>query len=196
MCIYTSTNTPAGYYVYAYLRKKDLTPYYIGKGHLARAWNKEHNVKVPNDINRIVIIESGLSDIGAFAIERRLIRWYGRKDLGLGILRNLSDGGEGATGPKSSKWKESASKNRTGSGNSFYGKTHNPELIKKWKSDPRRVKIGEANGFYGKQHSDEQRQKKREEKLAASKKMCYYCGKLVDPMNYGRWHDNNCKNKP
>ena len=189
MSIYSSSNPPPGYYVYVYLRKSDLTPYYVGKGHNDRAWRKEHNVKVPTEKFRIIIVESNLTDVGAFAIERRLIRWYGRKDLKKGILRNLTDGGEGATGPKSAKWKESASKNRKGSGNSFYGKKHSPES----KAKMGKSFFGEANGFFGKQHSPEQREKKRQEKLAAPKQLCYYCYKSTDPMNFARWHGDKCK---
>ena len=85
------------YYVYAYLRKSDLTPYYIGKGKDKR-YKGKHTVNIPPDDSHIVFLETHLTNVGACALERRYIKWYGRKDLGTSILRNLTDGGEGPEG--------------------------------------------------------------------------------------------------
>lgn len=88
------------YYVYAYLRSSNNTPYYIGKGKNNRAYDKHNHISTPKDKSKIVFLETNLSEIGALALERRYIRWYGRKNSGNGILLNMTDGGEGVSGYK------------------------------------------------------------------------------------------------
>ena len=85
------------YYTYAYLRE-DRTPYYIGKGSGGRAYKKERReFKPPKDKSRIIFLKQNLTEEEAFKHEIYMIAVFGRKDLGTGILRNLTDGGEGVS---------------------------------------------------------------------------------------------------
>jgi hypothetical protein len=108
------------FYVYAYLRENG-TPYYIGKGSKGRVFDRNtHTIKPPTDKNRIVFLETKLTNIGALALERRMIRWYGRIDIGTGILRNRTDGGDGSPGRQASE--EEKLKRYKGENNPMYGK--------------------------------------------------------------------------
>lgn len=78
------------FYTYAFLRE-DRTPYYVGKGCGRRAYR----TNLPND--RVLILKRNLTEDEAWKHETYMIFVFGRKDIGTGILRNLSDGGSGGS---------------------------------------------------------------------------------------------------
>jgi hypothetical protein len=85
---------PNRFYTYAYLRK-DRTPYYIGKGTGYRATRRgKRDIKPPKDKSRIIKLKQNLTEEEAFKHEIYMIAVFGRIDLGTGILRNRTNGGE------------------------------------------------------------------------------------------------------
>ena len=174
------------YYVYAYLREKDLTPYYIGKGKGNRAWQKHVHVKIPADDKFIIIMESNLSEIGALALERRMIRWYGRKNTDTGILLNFTDGGEGSRGAvRSKESNRKTSETLKGRPSHWIGKSRGPM------SEETKIKI--SNSKIGSKLSIETKLKmsaskkgkpgripseKTRKKISESVKRTIYSGKL------------------
>jgi len=86
------------YYTYAYLRE-DGTPYYIGKGKGKRAYRRDGRIcSTPKDDKKIIFLKQNLTEEEAFKHEIYMIAVLGRIDLGTGILRNLTDGGDGVSG--------------------------------------------------------------------------------------------------
>ena len=171
------------FYVYAYLRE-DLSPYYIGKGSGKRAW--EHGKKdvthPPNNKALIVLLETNLSEVGAFALERRYIRWYGRKDLETGILRNMADGGQGPSGAMKSE--------------SHKQKIRESNLGKK-RSEKTKQK---QRGPKSEQHKQNMRKSKSTTinmQKPKEKYICSYCQKSAGgASNFERWHNHNCISNP
>ena len=140
------------YYTYAYLRE-DGTPYYIGKGKGKRLYKKSKGeVGKPKNKSKIIFLKQNLTEAEAFRHEIYMIAVFGRKDLGTGILRNRTNGGEGSSG---CKYTEERREKRKGQSNPFYGKTHSEEI----KEKIRQSKLGKNNPMYGKSPSKQTKEK-------------------------------------
>lgn len=117
------------HYVYLYLRETDGTPYYVGKGKGNR-YKEKHNVNIPPNHENIIFVAKNMTNEDACKLEKELIAFYGRKDLGEGILHNKTGGGDGGDTSNSEsyqKWLNTVARNK----DSDYNKT----LSKKMKEN-------------------------------------------------------------
>ena len=141
------------YYTYAYLRE-DKTPYYIGKGQGKRIYSTNRRVNPPKDKSRIIYLKQNLTEDEAFRHEIYMIDVFGRKDLGTGILHNMTNGGDGVSN-LSDETRKKMSELKKGENNPNYGKIFSEEHRKKL-SEARK---GENNPNYGKIFSEEHKRK-------------------------------------
>ena len=133
------------YYTYAYLRE-DKTPYYIGKGRGKRIYDKRRTIKPPKDKSRILFLKKGLTEAEAFKHEVYMIFVLGRKDLGAGILRNRTNGGEGVSGlVQSAETKKKQSEAKSGEKHPMFNVPH----TKEWKQANSERMSGEKHPNYG-----------------------------------------------
>lgn len=143
------------FYIYTHTRKDTGEVFYIGKGNGKRAWDKLkrnnhwNNITNKTDYDISIVFES-TNELDVLEKEVELIRYYGRKDLGLGNLVNLTNGGEGACGrvvsvEQREKISEYRKKNKLacGENNPMYGIS----------------RFGIENPMYGKKHTNETKMK-------------------------------------
>jgi type II secretory pathway component PulJ len=170
-----NSKSESNFYVYQYLRE-DGTPYYIGKGSGRRHLSRDRVVSPPTDKNRIQIIKDNLNEADAFTLETQLIIQYGRKDIGTGILRNKTNGGEGASGAKRT---EEQLVNYRGKEHSAETRKRRSESMKKYKrTEEHQQNInkslqGREPTWTGRTHNEETKAKLR----------ALYLGKKRKPMS-------------
>ena|ERR1035437_8510961 len=158
------------FYTYTYIRE-DGSPFYVGKGHGDRAYlsHKKQNVSTPKDHSRIKLLY-WVDEDTTFAYEIYLIDFWGRKDIGTGVLHNRTDGGDGPSGAKPSKeTRKKQSLAKLGKPSPRKGKHHTPEarmkmsIAKKgiipWNKGLKSTQVGSRSGI---PHTEETKAKLRE----------------------------------
>jgi len=162
------------FYSYLWLRE-DGSPYYVGKGSGKRAFIRHQGHWAPKDHARILIFPQD-SEADAFESEIALIWLFGRKDLGTGILRNHTDGGENP--PRAKKGRRLSLTARRNISLAHIGKPGHPQsnstkaalfaankgrkLTRKHRRKISIAHIGKSAGMLGKHHSNESKQRMSE----------------------------------
>jgi Mg-chelatase subunit ChlI len=158
--------------VYEHLRNDTNEVFYVGIGEeekraYVKANRNPHWKNITNKIGYTVNVK--INDATwdeAIQIEKYLIAFYGRKDLGLGSLVNMTDGGDGCNNPsiETRKKMSELAKDRTHTEES---KQKMSQIHKgKTKSEETKQKMSERQKgktpMLGKTHSNETKQKTSE----------------------------------
>lgn len=158
----------------------------MGKGTGKRAFTSNTHC-VPRPSKNLILLQEYETEVDAVFAEKFLICAYGRKDLGTGCLRNLTDGGEGVSNPRPDLReirRQALLGRRIGAGRTVSSATRKllSEALKgKKKSEAhcrnlskaatarvyteeakksmRAAQRGSKNGFFGKTHTEETRRK-------------------------------------
>lgn len=117
--------------------------------------------------------------------ERKIIQYYGRRDLETGILTNKTDGGEGIANISEST-RQKLSESHSGEKNGFYNKTHSEEsklAMSVWKVEHY---SGKNNPFFGKTHTAKSIEKIREASITG---LAYRKKRATEVMKGKTWEE-------
>jgi hypothetical protein len=141
--------------LYRHIRLDKNQVFYIGIGESeSRAHNKINRTRIWKNIAakgyEIEILFEDLTWEQAKEKEKEFIALYGRRDLGLGTLVNLTDGGEGTVGFRHTE--ETKEKCRLAAKNQIHTEEskRKKSLASKGEKNPCFGRVGELNPLYGK----------------------------------------------
>jgi hypothetical protein len=201
------------FYTYLYIDPSRQEPIYVGKGtgrrvevHLKRKdmhpfTHRLSSMKKLGIEPVIKYLISGVDEELAHLVEEEAIAKYGRKDLGLGPLLNLTDGGEGSSGwvvspmtkqkigEKARARGPLSNEHRRAIGLGGTGRTgwrHTKEACEKMSSSKQGVKLDPEYG---------QRLSAQKKGMQMPLSTCPHCGKVGALMPMRRWHFDACKVK-
>lgn len=155
-------------YLYRHIRNDIGKVFYIGVSTKPkRAYDKHNrsnfwkNIVSKTDYSIEIMLEDDNFEF-IKEKEKEFILLYGRANLGLGTLVNLTDGGEGSLGHKHTEehklWISSILKLRCGEKATWYGKKHSEETKVKM-SEIGKLRTGALTSNYGKRIPDDVRLK-------------------------------------
>ena len=193
-------------YVYQLIRLDTNEVFYVGVGkENKRASDKRGRNKYWHHIVNKVgysaqIILDGITWEEACQKEKELIEYYGRKDLGLGQLVNMTNGGEGVPGIKRSTFSK---EHRQKMADAKIGKKLSEEHKEK-------MSLGQKNSWYSGRYGSGRRYKKDRKSQPLSKEhkqklsdafkgipqkkvICPRCLKEGGISNMKKYHFDNCK---
>jgi predicted GIY-YIG superfamily endonuclease len=168
--------------VYRHIRKDTNKVFYVGIGKKSnRAYSKHQRNKywqsIVDKADYIVeIIKDGITWEEAIQFEIDLIKQYGRKDLGTGILSNMTDGGEGNNNQLCSietrikmgntrRGRKHSEQTKQKISKMLKGKKHTPEAVEKNRQAHIGIRVSEetkaklSKMFKGRSVSDDIREK-------------------------------------
>jgi ribosomal protein L37AE/L43A len=212
-------------YIYKHTRKDTNEVFYIGIGKaLNRIQSKlSRNPMWHNIVNKTEyvaeMIEDGLTWEEACIKEKELISFYGRRDLGIGTLVNMTDGGDGMNNPnqqirlrmavnKGQKIHTEESKRKIGEATRIrmLGSKSSEETKQRLSDSHKGIlqsdetKKKRSLSMLGKNTGPKSEEIKRKIGEANKNKIreqltCPFCGKTGAINGMKQWHFDNCKLK-